>query len=394
MPRHHQYLDVYCCLSHEFLLAYPQPRSSIDQRKSRNTNALERTKDHYANVVYPSKRRWMTKESFDDQIELDLNNEEVNRSKKSNRLIQMADGDKRMKNIINNLLDQFGQQRNHHRSKKHGQSSSIWRQYPFMSSPLVKPSKRDKVKTTKISSSLSHSSTTGTESNSSMTSPESAHSLETSSEMITKNNSLTNVSVVNSVPSIQGDENIEEFQPLIEIVSPSAVPSALLNNIISSFFPTLSSPDSGTMIFHSEQQPIQVRSLSESIEELCLLIRQLLHLELTEQNITPLQATIASRLALLLTYLVAPDHQMVISNARRKDTMERMTSTEDGLVEKTLLLTIGTQTDLEKDVVSTRKTHSFANPIDIHQTLSLEEKQQEITELVSTSGKNNNEISK
>lgn len=338
MPRRHQYLDVYCCLSHEYLHAYPQPRL---------THSNKRTKDQYANVVYPSKRRSMKKETFD---EFDLNNDQMNSS------IQRADGDKRMKNIIDNLLEQFGQQ---HRSKNNIQSkisssSPNQRQYPFMSSPLVKQSKRNHVQT---NSSQSHSSTI--EINQLNSPVISAHSLETSmendenrlhfSEQILENNSLMNISIVEP-PSI----------PTIEIVSPAVVPSTLLNNIISSLFPTVSSSENRPMF---QQQPKQVRSLSESIEELCLLIRQLLHFELTEQNITPLQATIANRLALLLTYFVAPNPQT--------STMERMTSTEE---EKPRLLTIGTQTDLEKDTY----------PIDIHQ---------EITELISTSGKNNtNEI--
>lgn len=225
---------------------------------------------------------------------------------------------------------------------------------------------------------------------------------------------MTDVSVVNSVKT-SSLQDVEEIQPLIEVV-----PSVLLNDIFSSIFPTISPSNHKSIIIHSEQQTDgqrtimeknsnrtefvflspspstftstriesdltaeqqtgEVRSLSDSIDELCLLIRQLLHYELTEQKITPLQATIASRLALLLTYLVGSDQQTIISNSKRKNTTEQMTSIDEDndLIEKPLLSTIGTQTDQERHVLST----------DVHRTSSFDERQQEITELISTSGK-------
>jgi hypothetical protein len=265
-------------------------------------------------------------------------------------------------------------------------------------------------------------------------------------------------------------EEIEEFQPVTDIRSPSQVPSVLLNDILSSFFPTLSTqltptsssnnnpivynsqhhtnPNVGKtpyMLFDSKsemtelllidqpsalsssfiksefisgnQQSKKVHSLFESIEELCLLIRKLLQHQLTEQKITFLQANIANQLAILLTYLAIPNNEKIISELIKKDTIERMTSTDEDDIsfQKPLVLTIGTQTDLEWTQISksmlessnnlhfhTKLVHDLVD-FGVHQSSSYENKQEAIiyipppssfqkvtshTELMSTSGKN------
>lgn len=312
MPR---YLDVYCCLSHEFLLTYPIRK----KRKYQNRNALERTKkrieDQYANKIYPSERKWIKKI---------MSKHDLNRSDEYDQSLRMADGDKNMKNVIEDILN------HHHRSKyrRHRMDTLESSPYPRMLSPLIKQTMK-----TNSSNSLSNR----TDENTSIASFQSSNSVKT--------------------PSLEDVENIEEIQPLIEVT-----PSILLNDIFSSFFPTISPSR-------------KFCSLSESIDELCVLIRQLLHYELTEQKVTPLQATIASRLAVLLTYLRESDHQ-------KKNSTEKMTSTEEenDVVVKPLLTTIGTQTDWEENdsiIIPVRKK-SPMNSIDVHQT--------ELTELISNSG--------
>ncbi len=269
-----------------------------------------------------------------------------------------------------------------------------------------------------------------------------------------QNDSFTNISKQNSpnAPSLQEIENIEKFQPVVEIVSPSQVPSVILNDVLSSFFPTISTLPAPTSssVCHSQhhtnddivktpymlcnktsdmteligqpssfiesefisenQQPKKVHSLLESIEELCLLIRNLLQYELSGQKITSLQATIANQLAILLTYLAIPKNEQIISSLITKDTIERMTSTneDDVYLEQPLLLTIGTQTDLEftqiskSMLISSNNLHFHTEPVhdlvdfQVHKSSSFENKQDEnldipltSSELISTSGKNN-----
>jgi hypothetical protein len=95
-----EYLDVYCCLPHEFIVAYPQPRSSFDNQpikknEYRNRNALERissssskykpknlldpykqSKDDYANDThnFNRRRRIMSIDSSDHELELTRSN--------------------------------------------------------------------------------------------------------------------------------------------------------------------------------------------------------------------------------------------------------------------------------------------------------------------------------
>jgi len=262
-----------------------------------------------------------------------------------------------------------------------------------------------------------------------------------------KNDSFTDISVQNSAntPSLQ---EIEQFQPVTDIVSPSQAPSVLLNDILSSFFPTLSTPiiqtsssNNNPLVYNSQhhtkddvdktpymlfdstsemtellligqpltlsssfiksefisenQQSKKVHSLFQSIEELCLLIRKLLQHELSEQKITLLQATIANQLAILLTYLAIPNNEKIISQLITKDTIERMTSTDEDEIsfQKPLFLTIGTQTDLAWTQISksmlessTKSVHDLIE-LGVHESSSLQ-KVKSHTELMSTSGNN------
>ncbi len=219
--------------------------------------------------------------------------------------------------------------------------------------------------------------------------------------------------------SLNKKDDIEEFQPIIELLSPSV----FLNDILSSFFPSIptSSSNNNPLVFHSlhhhtnddiskspfmlldnttdmtelliidqpssfiesdfvfeNQQPKKIHSLAESIEDLCLLIRKLLQYELTDQKITPLQATIANQLAILLTYLAIPNNDKFVYELMKKDTAERMTSTDEThfSLQQPLVSTIGTQTDVEFE------THAPSSP----------QKVTSLTELISTSGKTNIEI--
>jgi hypothetical protein len=189
--------------------------------------------------------------------------------------------------------------------------------------------------------------------------------------------------------------------------------------------PTLSSSLFIESDFISEKQSSKkVHSLSESIEELSLLIRKLLQYELTEQKITRLQATIANQLAILLTYLAIPRNEKIVSELITKETVEKMTSTdEDNTASaKPLVLTIGTQTDLKWTIqsndqiskpipVPSNSIHFYTEPVDdlveseTDKSSSFENKPEKIldlppltekvtshTELMSTSGKNNQSI--
>jgi hypothetical protein len=135
----HQFLDLYCCLPHEFLIAYPQSRSPFyhKQKKKnlyRNTNALESTsssrlskckpknllhlykisKDHYSNDMHTSRKgminRIMSIESLDLEVEFYMGKEST-RSIKHHHSSQMADGDKKNEKILENFSDKFQQQR-------------------------------------------------------------------------------------------------------------------------------------------------------------------------------------------------------------------------------------------------------------------------------------------
>jgi len=138
--RHEQFLDLYCCLPHEFLIAYPQPRSSFyhQQKKKnidRNTNAVEptstssrlskckpkhllhpykRSKDHYANYMHTSRRRMINRimsiESSDHEVEFYMRKEST-KPVRYHHSLQMADGDKKNEKILENFFDQFQQQR-------------------------------------------------------------------------------------------------------------------------------------------------------------------------------------------------------------------------------------------------------------------------------------------
>jgi len=89
-----------------------------------------------------------------------------------------------------------------------------------------------------------------------------------------------------------------------------------------------------------------VRSLSESVNELCLAIRKLLHYETTEQGVTSLQTIVTNQLAILLTYLTVPNNEKIVSELSTKRTSDKMTST----TQTTFLSTVETQTDILFDV--------------------------------------------
>ncbi len=179
-----------------------------------------------------------------------------------------------------------------------------------------------------------------------------------------------------------------------------------MNDILSSFFPNIStSPansntisnitehlliDQSSTFIPDQRQPRKVHSLFESIEELCLLIRKLLQYELTEQKITSLQTTIANQLAILLTYLAMPNHEKIISDFKTVNTMDKMISTEEEnvLFQKPLVITIGIQTNLvefkDHQSLSEKKQEATMD------TLPLLHKETSHTDLISTSGNNNN----
>lgn len=116
--------------------------------------------------------------------------------------------------------------------------------------------------------------------------------------------------------------DIEEFRPMLDLVSPSTF-----------FHPS---------IVIIEEMPEEHRSnlsLPQSIEELCSLIRALLERDLTEENINVLQIEMIRRLAILLTYLAVPGDQP-------RETMERMTSIDAGD------FPLETQTDIEEKTTS------------------------------------------
>ncbi|CAF2684010.1 unnamed protein product [Rotaria sp. Silwood2] len=264
---------------------------------------------------------------------------------------------------------------------------------------------------------------------------------------------IKSVQMSPNASSLHETENIEELQTFIEILSPSQVPSIFLNDILSSFFPTIStqltstSSNNNLLDFHSHHyinddigetpyvlfdntgnmteilsidplpplssssfvksklvaenhQPKKVHSLFESIEELCILIRTLLQHELTRQKITPLQATIASQLAILLTYLAIPNNEKIISGLMTKNTIERMISTDENDFSPQLS-TVETQTDIEwtiqlndqKVFESPSHMHFHSEPIhnivefSMHEPSSSEIKQEEIIDTPLSSQK-------
>ncbi|CAF4675746.1 unnamed protein product [Rotaria sp. Silwood1] len=275
-----------------------------------------------------------------------------------------------------------------------------------------------------------------------------ANSPSTFSNNDLKDDSSTNISVqiAPNATSLHETENIEEHQTFIEILSPPQVPSIFLNDILSSLFPTIStqltstSSNNNLLGLHSHHyihddineipyilfdnignmteilsideipplslssssfvgsnhvteihQPKKVHSLFESIEELCVLIRTLLQHELTGQKITSLQATIASQLAILLTYLAIPNNDKIISELMPKNTIERMISTDENDF-SLQLSTVETQTDIEwtiqlndqKVFESSNHLHFHTEPIhnvvefSIHEASSFDIKQEDI----------------
>ncbi|UJR38318.1 hypothetical protein I4U23_030988 [Adineta vaga] len=416
--RSSKYFDLYCCLSNEFLIAYPQPQilSYDDQRKKRkpsqNTNAFNSTK---------SKHFYMKK---------DLSN--------------MADGDKQSTNVLHdkcyqqrftdelehdnvirptpcrlqcsdaNILENSTIKISCSRSTLISNRSSTWRklqtnipashynhiqherqqQQPVMLSPLkrqteIEPSETSNTMNTFVSSIESQCSL------SDLNEPR-TYSIENvvidhKSNISFKNKDPPSIVVPNQISStessIQKNDNIEEFKPVSEISS------LFLNDILlSSFFSTTNSnplvyqsnhhansdiKKTSFMIFDDTpditellmiDQPLnehhpskKVTSLITSIEELCLLIRKLLQSQLTEQKTTSLQAMLSTQLAILLTYLAMPKNE--------KQTVDKITSTD--LSSQTS--PIETQTDLEWNIQSNNQKSDPVPKLSSH------------TELISTS---------
>ena len=124
--------------------------------------------------------------------------------------------------------------------------------------------------------------------------------------------------------------DIEEFRPMLDLVSP-----------LTFFHPSIVIIEEMSEVHRSNL------SLSQSIEELCLLIRALLQRDLTEESINVLQIEMIRRLAILLTYLAVPGGQ-------RRETMERTTSIDAGdfPLETCLICTAETQTDIDEKTTS------------------------------------------
>ncbi|CAF4494212.1 unnamed protein product [Rotaria socialis] len=276
------------------------------------------------------------------------------------------------------------------------------------------------------------------------------HSPSTFSDNDSKNDSNTNVlvKISSNVPLLDEMENIEKLTTFIELPSPSKFSSIVFNHILPSFpvivstkfISTLSSthpvelhsyrqftnamnvteilnmdsssPQPSTPLIKSKvvdenHQSKKVHSLLESIEELCFLIRTLLQHERTDQKIAPLQTTIVSELAILLTHLATPTSEKVISESMTKHTIDRMISTDenDFPCQQRRVSTIETQTDcdltmqLNDKIFWTEPIHNNLVDFSIQELSSFEIKQQNIfatspsfqklnthTELTSTSG--------
>ncbi|CAF0894055.1 unnamed protein product [Adineta steineri] len=336
---HHEFFDLYCCLSDEFLIPNPQLQTSsyYKQKIYRNTNALEssllssrRSKYKSKHLLRPykllkddihtfektMKNKIMSIESSDHEVEFYMEKKPTVTVKHHQHTSQMADGDKK------NTFHQYQQQRftnnQEHiidminkdiirpiprkpllvndslkrsfitRSTLPLNRTSTWRklqvnitasqfdhiqqfqqqQYsrslvpcPIMLSPLNKPSEIRKLMSntsdTSISSTslLIDSSANLSDSNSLVMNsrktiqPSKISSIENiitenkinHSSNILKEKSI-NISLRNSSneSSIYKNEDIEEFKPVTETISPIQVPSILLNDILlSSFMPNI-----------------------------------------------------------------------------------------------------------------------------------------------------------
>ncbi|CAF1341320.1 unnamed protein product [Adineta ricciae] len=359
--RHRQskYLELYCCLSNEFLLTYPQPQIlSYDQKKKRkrcrNTNAFNSlpTKYDWKSEEIKS-TRIMSREPPNHQVEIYMKKDSSDK----------ADGDKQTKKSARKVFDTIHQLKinddrglrlsktltrtstwnNFHDNRTASYYNHVQREHlqqPVMLSPSrnkreMNPSER---------------------SNSFVSSIESQSHLPDSDER--KTYSIENI-VIDSESNQSLNENIksqsehiEEFQPM------SKIPSSILNDILlSSLFPNVSNnplvfanddmnktplmifdddtPDITELIM-IDRLPKKICSFVESIDELCILIRKLLQFQLNQRDITPLQTRLTTQLALLLTYLAMPQHE--------KQTADKITSTDVTFQ----TATIETQTDFER----------------------------------------------
>ena len=121
---HHQFFDLYCYLPNEFLISYPQPQTSLycqhKKRKiHRNTNALESASSirlskykpknllHHKDQIHKRRitNKIMSRESPDQEVEFYMIKEST-MNDKHHYSSQMADGDKRHQNILDELQQQ------------------------------------------------------------------------------------------------------------------------------------------------------------------------------------------------------------------------------------------------------------------------------------------------
>lgn len=108
--RHQQskYLELYCCLSNEFLLTYPQPQIlSCDQKKKkkktcRNANAFNLPLSKYDTKSEGVRStRIMSRESPDHQVEIYMKKHSSDK----------ADGDKQTSKSAHKVFDTIHQQK-------------------------------------------------------------------------------------------------------------------------------------------------------------------------------------------------------------------------------------------------------------------------------------------
>ncbi|CAF4197451.1 unnamed protein product, partial [Rotaria magnacalcarata] len=118
----------------------------------------------------------------------------------------------------------------------------------------------------------------------------------------------------------------------------------------------------------------------------------LLQHELTDQKIPSLQTTVASELAILLTYLATPNSEKVISESMTKHTIDRMISTDenDFPCQQRRVSTIETQTDFDLTIQLNDKMfwiepiHNNTADFSIQELSSFEIKQKNIFDTSSS----------
>ncbi|CAF0719024.1 unnamed protein product [Adineta ricciae] len=376
--RHRQskYLELYCCLSNEFLLTYPQPQIlSYDDKKKkkktcRNTNAFNSLPTKYDSKSEGIKStRIMSREPPNHQVEIYMKKDSSDK----------ADGDKQTKKSARKVFDTIHQLKiNDDRELRLSKTltrTSTWNNFQdnrtasyynhvqreHLQQPVMLSPSRNKRKMN--SSERSNSLVSSIESQSHLSGSDERKTYSIENVVIDYE---SNQSLNENIKS--QSEHIEEFQPM------SKISSIILNDILlSSLFPNVTNNPlvfanddmnkTSLMIFDDDnpditelimidQLPKKIYSLVESIEELCILIRKLLQSQLNQRNITSLQIRLTTQLALLLTYLVIPQHE--------KETADKVTSTDVTFQ----TATIETQTDFErKNASNNQQSTSIQEPL-------------------------------